>query len=83
MNRRPLSDANLSLGFMFKMYVNDGAGMPKLANSGDELSEFSMEFPWSDAQQILQVHPLEQCGVGGVLPEDQLQGDGYDQAIED
>ncbi|PON20243.1 frequency clock protein [Trichoderma gamsii] len=71
MNRRPLSDTNLDLGSMSKKDVNDGAGMPELVTeSGDESSEFSMEFPWSDAQQILEVHPLESCGLGGVLPED-------------
>ncbi|KAK0756188.1 hypothetical protein N5P37_011278 [Trichoderma harzianum] len=56
------------------MDVNDGAGTPELVTeSGDESSEFSMEFPWSDAQQILKVHPLEPCGLGGVLPEDHFR----------
>ncbi|KAL7903646.1 frequency clock protein [Trichoderma velutinum] len=74
MNRRPLSDANLDLGSMSKMDVNDGAGTPEpVTESGDESSEFSIEFPWSDAQQILKVHPLEPCGLGGVLPEDHFR----------
>ncbi|KAJ4861962.1 frequency clock protein domain-containing protein [Trichoderma breve] len=71
MTRRPLSDANLDLGSVPKLDVSDGVSMPELVtDSGDESSDISMEFPWSDAQQILEVRPLEPCGLGGVLPED-------------
>ncbi|KAL6870510.1 frequency clock protein [Trichoderma novae-zelandiae] len=70
--RRPLSDADLGLGPMSKMQVDDGGlGVPELmTDSGDESSELNMEFPWSDAPQSLEVHPLEPCGLSGVLPED-------------
>ncbi|KAF3068241.1 Frequency clock protein [Trichoderma lentiforme] len=71
MTRRPLSDANLDLGSVPKLDVSDVVSVPELVtDSGDESSDISMEFPWSDAQQILEVRPLEPCGLGGVLPED-------------
>ncbi|EHK24183.1 frequency clock protein-like protein, partial [Trichoderma virens Gv29-8] len=71
MTRRPLSDANLDLGSIPKLGVNDGVSVPELVtDSGDESSDISMDFPWSDTQQILEVRPLEPCGLGGVLPED-------------
>ncbi|KAL7797268.1 frequency clock protein [Trichoderma ceciliae] len=69
--RRPLSDATLGLGSISKMEVGEVAGVPELViDLGDESSELNMEFPWSDEQQILEVRPLEPCGLGGVLPED-------------
>ncbi|KAL7910934.1 frequency clock protein [Trichoderma velutinum] len=71
MTRRPLSDANLGLASIPKLDVNDGFSVPELVtDSGDESSDLGMEFPWSDAQQILEVRPLEPSGLGGVLPED-------------
>lgn len=70
MMRRPLSDATLALGS--KMDVDDGSvGVPELVTDSDgESSEFDVEFAWSNEPQILEVHPLEPCGLGGVLPED-------------
>ncbi|KAL7962126.1 frequency clock protein [Trichoderma compactum] len=71
MTRRPLSDANLDLGSVPKLDINDEVSVHELVtDSGDESGDISMEFPWSDAQQILEVRPLEPCGLGGVLPED-------------
>ncbi|TQV96893.1 hypothetical protein V2A60_000466 [Cordyceps javanica] len=40
------------------------------SDSGDDTSEAEMEFSWSDEAQYLEVHPLEPCGLGGVLPDD-------------
>ncbi|TFB07608.1 Frequency clock protein [Trichoderma ghanense] len=70
--RLPLSDADLDLGSISEMEVDGGrVGVPELmTDSGDELSELNMEFPWSDAPQVLEVRPLEPCGLAGVLPED-------------
>ncbi|RFU80086.1 frequency clock [Trichoderma arundinaceum] len=69
--RRPLSDAYLGLGSIPKTEVDAGAEAPELmTDSGDDSSELNMELPWSDGQQILEIHPLEACGLGGVLPED-------------
>ncbi|PTB61979.1 frequency clock protein [Trichoderma citrinoviride] len=70
--RRPLSDADLDLGSISELEVDDGRlGVPELTtDSGDESSELNMEYPWSDAPQVLEVLPLEPCGLGGVLPED-------------
>ncbi|KAL7938848.1 frequency clock protein [Trichoderma chlorosporum] len=71
MTRRPLSDANLDLGSIPKLEVNEMVSIPELVtDSGDESSELGVEFPWSDTQQVLEVHPLEPCGLSGVLPED-------------
>ncbi|KAH8130693.1 hypothetical protein ACSS6W_002773 [Trichoderma asperelloides] len=70
-NRRPLSDADLGLGAISEMSTDDGASVPELSiDSGDESSELNLEFPWSDEQQTLEIHPLEPCGLGGVRPED-------------
>jgi hypothetical protein len=69
--RRPLSDADLGLGSIPTTITDEGAGVPELVtDSGDESSEINIEFPWSDEQQMLEVRPLEPCGLGGVLPED-------------
>lgn len=71
LDRRPLSDADLGLGAISEMSMNDGAGVPELStDSGDESSELDMEFSWGDEQQTLEIHPLEPCGLGGVRPED-------------
>lgn len=68
---RPLSDADLGLGCTSKMDVDEGVGVPELVIDSDgESSELSMEFPWSNAPQILEVRPLEPSGLSGVLPED-------------
>ncbi|OTA05458.1 Frequency clock protein FRQ-1 [Trichoderma parareesei] len=70
--RLPLSDADLDLRSTSEMEVDEGGiGVPDLmTDSGDESSELNIEFSWSDAPQILEMHPLEPCGLGGVLPED-------------
>ncbi|KAL7810037.1 frequency clock protein [Trichoderma aethiopicum] len=65
----PLSDADLDLGGM--QVDDDRVGVPELmTDSGDESSELNWEFSWSDAPQVLEMVPLEPCGLGGVLPED-------------
>lgn len=69
--RRPLSDADLGLGAISEMSTDDAVSVPELStDSGDESSEVDMEFPWSDEQQTLEIHPLEPCGLGGVRPDD-------------
>lgn len=71
LDRRPLSDADLGLGAISEMSTDEGASVPELStDSGDESSEFNMEFPWGDEHQSLEIHPLEPCGLGGVRPED-------------
>lgn len=54
-----------------KMEIDSEEDIPgTMSDSGDELSEMDDAFPWSDGQQYLDVHPLEPCGLGGVLPDD-------------
>ncbi|KAM3464924.1 hypothetical protein MY5147_003491 [Beauveria neobassiana] len=54
------------------MKTDDEEEPPGLATkSDDETSEAeSMDFGWSNEAQYLEVHPLEPCGLGGVLPDD-------------
>lgn len=68
---RPLSDLNHGpRGYNVKDLDIDN--LPELAidstDSEDELPE--AEFPWSDSQQFIDMHPLEPCGLGGVMPDD-------------
>lgn len=64
---RPLSHAAL---YNNKMDV-DSDNTPGLVTDKDEDSEeLDLDFPWSSEEQIMEVYPLEPCGLGGVLPED-------------
>lgn len=41
------------------------------ADSGNESDDdVDLDMAWSDEQQYIEVHPLEPCGLGGVMPED-------------
>lgn len=68
---RPLTDKAPYPDPVFKMDIDGGDSPPGLTNdSGDDSSEVDIELPWSDDQQYMEVHPLEPCGLGGVMPED-------------
>lgn len=41
-----------------------------VTDSSGETSDVDVEFGWSEEPQYLEVHPLEPCGLGGVLPDD-------------
>ncbi|KAI9901311.1 hypothetical protein N3K66_003128 [Trichothecium roseum] len=67
---RPLSDRRLDYGSEAKMDV-DGEQLPDLTtDSGDDSTDFELDLPWSTEPQFLDVHHLEPCGLGGILPED-------------
>jgi len=41
------------------------------ADSGNESDDdVDLDMAWSGEQQYIEVHPLEPCGLGGVMPED-------------
>ena len=42
-------------------------------DSADDFSEVELNMEWSDEQQFLEVHMLEPCGLGGVLPKDHFR----------
>ncbi|EFY91968.1 Frequency clock protein [Metarhizium acridum CQMa 102] len=68
---RPLGERNHGIDTSFKMDIDSSDSVPDL--TGDSDSESSIpdsEFPWSSAQQYIEVHPLEPCGLGGVMPDD-------------
>ena len=69
---RPLSDRKTSIPApTMKMDVASLDSPPDLTtDSGDDLSDIDFNLDWSDEQQFLEVHTLEPCGLGGVLPED-------------
>ncbi|MBE3047931.1 hypothetical protein IMZ48_36555, partial [Candidatus Bathyarchaeota archaeon] len=46
----------------------DTSDVPVSEPVSDE--DLEAEFPWSDSKQEFKVHPLEPCGLGGVVPED-------------
>lgn len=65
---RPLSDKVPNPEKIFGMDINT----PGLTTDlGDDItSEVDLDLQWSEEQQFLEVHTLEPCGLGGVLPED-------------
>lgn len=69
---RPLSDPKGRLSDpSLAMDVDNDDSMPGLATDlSDDASEIDMDLEWSADQQYLEVHTLEPCGLGGVLPED-------------
>jgi len=69
---RPLSDRKTSIpAATTKVDIGGPDSPPDLtADSGDESSDIDFNLGWSDDQQFLEVHTLEPCGLGGVLPED-------------
>ncbi|OAQ96003.1 hypothetical protein LLEC1_03853 [Akanthomyces lecanii] len=67
---RPLSHP-MPLASAAPMEIDHDEELPGLAtDSGDETTDADIEFSWSDEPQYLEVHPLEPCGLGGVLPDD-------------
>lgn len=67
---RPLSNP-MPLASDAPMDIDDDEDPPGFAtDTGDETSEAEVEFAWSNEPQYLEVHPLEPCGLGGVLPDD-------------
>lgn len=66
---RPLSVSNLSaLDSKMDIDTDDTPGIT--SDTGEDSSESDTEFPWSGDEQYLNIHPLEPCGLGGVLPDD-------------
>jgi len=43
---------------------------PSLTEDTDDVSDIELDFEWTDNAQYMEYHPLEPCGLGGVLPED-------------
>lgn len=69
---RPLTEKGPCADPISKMDIDDG--VPALTadsgnESGDEL-DVDINLSWTNDQQFLEVHPLEPCGLGGVMPED-------------
>ncbi|OAA73576.1 frequency clock protein [Cordyceps fumosorosea ARSEF 2679] len=68
---RPLSHPIPLASTDVPMKTDDDEDPPGFAtDSGEETSDADMDFGWSDEAQYLEVHPLEPCGLGGVLPDD-------------
>lgn len=69
---RPLTDKAPYPGPVSKVDVDSIDAPPGLCadSSGDSADDLDFEVPWSNEQQFIQVHPLEPCGLGGVMPED-------------
>ena len=68
---KPLSTNRFLLAGSSKMDIDNNNTVPSLAaDSGDESDEVEIDLPWSGEQQFIDVHPLEPCGLGGVLPDD-------------
>ncbi|KHN97182.1 Frequency clock protein [Metarhizium album ARSEF 1941] len=68
---RPLGEKNRGVDASLSMDVDNSDNTPDLTGDSDsESSSSDMEFPWSCAQQFIEVHPLEPCGLGGVMPDD-------------
>ncbi|KAJ6786479.1 hypothetical protein PWT90_06517 [Aphanocladium album] len=67
---RPLSNP-MPLASDATMDIDDDENPPGfITDSGEETSDVEIELTWSDEPQYLEVHPLEPCGLGGVLPDD-------------
>ncbi|OAA82199.1 frequency clock protein [Akanthomyces lecanii RCEF 1005] len=68
---RPLSHPIPPVSSTAPMEIDHDEDPPGFAtDSGDETTDADIEFSWSDEPQYLEVHPLEPCGLGGVLPDD-------------
>lgn len=68
---RPLSHPMPLASSVAPMEIDHEEEPPGFAtDSGDETADPDIEFSWSDEPQYLEVHPLEPCGLGGVLPDD-------------
>lgn len=71
LGRRPLSEMMQCSGSGLKMDLDGGDSTPELTtDDDDETSDADIMFPWSNAQQYIEVHALEPSGLGGVMPED-------------
>ena len=67
---KSLSGNRFLLAGSSKMDIDNNTVPSLAADSGDESDEVEIDLPWSDEQQFIDVHPLEPCGLGGVLPDD-------------
>ena len=68
---RPLTEKMPLPETTTKMDIDTSDDVPSLtADSGDESGAADIAMSWSDQQQYIQVHALEPCGLGGVMPED-------------
>lgn len=69
-NYRPLTDRSpLSTQPTAAMDV-DIDDSPSLTEDTDDVSDIELDFEWTDNAQYMEYHPLEPCGLGGVLPDD-------------
>ena len=67
---RPLSDYPQAFAHASKMEIDGSEGPGLATDSDDDVSELDFEMPTTDDPQFIEVHPLEPCGLGGVLPDD-------------
>ncbi|RDA89119.1 hypothetical protein CP532_2249 [Ophiocordyceps camponoti-leonardi (nom. inval.)] len=69
---RPLSDGqNYDAGGK-RGDAGESDVIPGLTSDSDAStnSDVEMDLGWSDKQQLMEIRPLEPCGLGGVLPDD-------------
>jgi len=66
---RPLSEKAPHPDPVSKMDVDNPPGL-STDSTDDSEDEVEIDTLWSDQQQYMEVHPLEPCGIGGVMPED-------------
>jgi hypothetical protein len=66
---RPLSEKAPHREPVSKMDVDNPPGL-STDSADDSDDELDIDTLWSDQQQYMEVHPLEPCGIGGVVPED-------------
>ncbi|KAF5024917.1 hypothetical protein F66182_3001 [Fusarium sp. NRRL 66182] len=69
-SHRPLTDRGPLLNQQSTAMDLDSEDPPSLTDDADDASEVELDFVWTDNVQYMQHHPLEPCGLGGVLPED-------------
>lgn len=72
LNYRPLSDRKTTFPAVTKKVAVESLDhVPELTtDSSEESDDLDVDLGWSSDQQFLEVHTLEPCGLGGVLPED-------------
>lgn len=68
---RPLAQKHLFSEASSKMDIDSSDPPGLTADSGIASDdEIDLDMHWSDQQQYIQVHSLEPCGLGGVMPDD-------------
>lgn len=67
---RPLCDGPGPEDDSNKMTSETDAVPGLTSDSDSSSSDVEMDVGWSDKQQLMEIRPLEPCGLGGVLPDD-------------